>query len=457
MGNVAAVEDKAPALKAMEESIIASSACQMHCITTEKEFHALEQEWDELARIANLHVFQTFTWNRIWWKHFGGNCRLLLLVMRSNDKLLGIAPMFQDTVRVAGLSVYRILRLIGSYVFETANRPLLGSKAYSDYLDFIIHPGFELQFYTGFANFTFEQNDFHHIIFDELNEKSHIWNGLLPLLEKQGFRCRVSDTSRCPVIEKVQDWEGYLSDRSLKERASLRKALRRYSNGDCRIFQIAEANGHGGISENIDRLMDLHQQQWNSKGLTGSFAEPCMRGFFKEFFHTLHARGQAHVFCAYQANQIADGRELAMNAVIKYNDRMYLVHRALDLASDLLNKAPGRALLVHNIRMALEKGLVLELLRGDEIHKYSVATNISINKTLKVCCDGWYARVMGSLIFMYLKARRRVAIERCLFRIIIGRGPYILSWFTYLATIYKRVSNRFLDLKYSDHSKDLVI
>ena len=72
---------------------------------TAKLFDGLEAakaEWTRLLGLSAANtVFLTPEWQRIWWDHFGGSYRLLILSLHDTDGLLGLAPLaVQDgTVR----------------------------------------------------------------------------------------------------------------------------------------------------------------------------------------------------------------------------------------------------------------------------------------------------------------------------------------------------------------------
>ncbi|MDZ7808683.1 MAG: hypothetical protein U5K71_16465 [Gracilimonas sp.] len=89
-------------------------------ITTASEFEEISSEWKALVEIADVEIFQTFEWQHTWWKYFGGNNKLHIVLFKKGSQLVGIMPFFIDYFHVIGYPVYRCLKMIGSKVTKTS-------------------------------------------------------------------------------------------------------------------------------------------------------------------------------------------------------------------------------------------------------------------------------------------------------------------------------------------------
>src|SRR5208337_586075 len=88
------------------------------------DFLALEKTWqDMLHRCHNSAIFSTWEWLTAWWKHFGNDKRLVLLLAEENDKIVGIAPLMYSIHKMFGLRMGKI--------------EFIGTPD-SDYADFIL-------------------------------------------------------------------------------------------------------------------------------------------------------------------------------------------------------------------------------------------------------------------------------------------------------------------------------
>jgi hypothetical protein len=63
-------------------------------IGTLQGLDGLRDVWDRLlVRSDFKNIFMTFDWLRTWWKIFGDDKELYVLVIRSEDTIIGIAPL----------------------------------------------------------------------------------------------------------------------------------------------------------------------------------------------------------------------------------------------------------------------------------------------------------------------------------------------------------------------------
>src|SRR2546425_10514754 len=78
----------------------------LRVVENAREFDALEGEWNALLEKSAASVFQSFEWQRTWWKHFGErreNARLHIVTVRVDDGLIALAPFYVDHVRTLGV------------------------------------------------------------------------------------------------------------------------------------------------------------------------------------------------------------------------------------------------------------------------------------------------------------------------------------------------------------------
>ncbi len=93
-----------------------------------ESFLTLEEKWKEILGPSNHTVFQTWDWLSTWWKHFGKDRRLLILLAEESEGIIGIAPLMCSVYRISGIR-RKIVEFIGSQ--------------HSGYNSFIVKPGNE--------------------------------------------------------------------------------------------------------------------------------------------------------------------------------------------------------------------------------------------------------------------------------------------------------------------------
>jgi CelD/BcsL family acetyltransferase involved in cellulose biosynthesis len=65
-------------------------------VQTDEGFRSLQPEWDTLVESLDLpSPFHSWDWSYVWWKHFGRNRRLHIVVFRENGRLTGIAQLYE--------------------------------------------------------------------------------------------------------------------------------------------------------------------------------------------------------------------------------------------------------------------------------------------------------------------------------------------------------------------------
>src|SRR3972149_168252 len=62
---------------------------------------AFNEEWRALLPRASMNkVFASPTWMRVWWQEFGAGRELILLSVRRDGELAGVAPLMRDGDRL---------------------------------------------------------------------------------------------------------------------------------------------------------------------------------------------------------------------------------------------------------------------------------------------------------------------------------------------------------------------
>ena len=83
-------------------------------IDTLQGLDGLKDVWDRLLAKSDFrNIFLTFDWLRTWWKIFGEDRELYVLVVKSDDEIIGVAPLMLETSRRPG-RIIKVIRFIGT-------------------------------------------------------------------------------------------------------------------------------------------------------------------------------------------------------------------------------------------------------------------------------------------------------------------------------------------------------
>ncbi len=423
--------------KRLEEEI------KVKIITQTDDFDAFEQEWTELVRESNTHVYQTYEWNRIWWKHFGTKKNLHIVALYKGNKLVAIAPLFEDDVTLFGRKVYSCLRFLGSYVSQPKGEPLLGTVSYSDYLDCIIHPGFEKIFYKLILkHFKEIKSEFDEIVFDEVSSKSAISKMMIPQMEKINYEWsyKIEQASSSPVIQLDSTWDAYLNSMNAKERYNVRRYYKR-SIGNTKIFNIKKAEHAEELSGVVAEFIRMHQEQWNSRGLPGTFSEKRMHDFFIEVTKSFYDKDWMEFNLAVP---VGEGKKIvAVDVLLTYKNRVYLMHRGMDENPRYRKQGPGNVLLYARLNEAIKDGVeVFDMLRGSEEFKLRMATKVNQNKKITIVSGSKKGRVFSGLVKRILKVVSEGRGEISHLKLVFNDKPLFEGLTDYKQFLLRRIEHR---------------
>ncbi|MEW6193628.1 MAG: GNAT family N-acetyltransferase [Bacteroidota bacterium] len=357
-----------------DDAVFKVDDIKIRTITTDEEFDDLGDEWKTLCEESNTHIFQTFEWQRLWWKYYGVNKRLhLLLFYLQNDfyeeKLIGIAPFFIDEKYLFGHRVISRLRLIGSGVERSSWKQQVFEYGVSDYLDLIIVNGYEETVANKLAGCLKKKFSLYETVqLDEVRTDSAIFKYLLPHLKDSNLQPEILRSEICPRIIVPETIDKYFKQLKPTVRSKLKK-VRRDITGHS-FFKINKIKYSRELSASFRDFIHLHQNRWNRLGLLGMFADEAYEHFLEEVSYAFLERQYLHFTTLYSNNEC-----IAAQCTFKYKNTYYDYLKAFNDQSQFAKYKPGKALLALLIEDAIEQKLdVVDLLRGNESYKFEFAT-----------------------------------------------------------------------------------
>jgi len=78
-------------------------------IRTEDEFQALHKIWNSLLSKSNDDdIFLTWEWISTWWKYYGNEHQLLVMVAEKEEEIISIAPLMCSEYSILGVNLKEI-------------------------------------------------------------------------------------------------------------------------------------------------------------------------------------------------------------------------------------------------------------------------------------------------------------------------------------------------------------
>jgi CelD/BcsL family acetyltransferase involved in cellulose biosynthesis len=300
---------------------------------------SLEGPWQSLLPTSGGRaVFSSPVWLKTWWEEFHGDRELLLLGVREEGRLVGVAPLMREENRLL----------------------FAGDTNVCDYMDVVAVEGAEEGVLDAALRAVGEE-PWDELVFWGISADSPTLKALPRLASRLDYALSVELEGVCPRVSLPADWEEYLAILGRKDRHELRRKLRR-------LFRSGEVLFHDCVTwpEVESHLDDFLRQHAASREDKALFMTEQMARFFRRMAMNLSEQGLIRLFCLEM-----DGVRGASVLCFDSGDHLLLYNSGYDpsmssLAVGLLSKALA-------LRQAIEEGKrCFDFLRGSEAYKYDL-------------------------------------------------------------------------------------
>ena len=221
----------------------------LHVLRDENDWGALGPIWDELLLATPEHtVFQSYAYQRLWWRHFGSDNKLFIVLIVREGVIRGIAPLQIQSMKYHG-RYCRQLSFIGSR--WEVDRPTF------------LFPSDGSNLLRALVALLAEGADEWDIA--ELHEQvtgSEMLRELGDAFRSAGYLVAHTPDSNCPYLAISGTWQQFLAAKSQTFRKNLKTAGRRLrSAGDVqyRVYDSSDAT-----RAQLDVYRDIEGRSWKS-------------------------------------------------------------------------------------------------------------------------------------------------------------------------------------------------
>ncbi|MBI5747769.1 MAG: GNAT family N-acetyltransferase [Nitrospinae bacterium] len=309
-------------------------------IEDEIGFKKLCNEWNELLADSTINsIFLTYEWLFTWWRCFKNDRRLLIIIVRKNGMLIGIAPL-----------------MVKNKVVEFIGTPS------NDEADFIVHKDFTRDATYSFIKFLIKDCTFWGIInLKEIPSDSLTIELLSETARRENLHYSGWVRSISPFIKTDGSWDGFLKSKGSKFRNNIKRNERLAED----MGQISyETFGGDSIADSIiKRLFDVERCSWKEKGGAPLFDNDKNREFFINIKRIFSSKGWIVVHIL----KLND-RDIAFQLCFDYDDKILEYTTAYDKEYSTIS--PGSIILKNIIKDTFDrKKREYDFLRGDEGYK----------------------------------------------------------------------------------------
>jgi CelD/BcsL family acetyltransferase involved in cellulose biosynthesis len=304
---------------------------------TLQSFDSLVSSWPDLRqRLRWDSVFVLPCWLGVWWHAFGAGAELYLSAVRQSETTIGVAPL----------------------LFRGNEASFIGSADVCDYLDFVVAPGREHDFFDILLN-DLRQKGISRLDLHSLRPDSAAATDLVAMAQDRGYEvyCEQEDVSF--ELDLPSSWDEYLGMLSTKQRHEVRRKLRRLHQAGDANYRLV--NDSEAVPRILDTFLKLFRKSSEDKA---AFMTPRMESFFASLAETMGEAGLLN-FGVLEFN----ASPVAALMYLDYRDNVYLYNSGYDpqygsLSVGLLSK-------VLCIKDNIERGKKrFDFLKGREAYKY---------------------------------------------------------------------------------------
>ena len=311
-------------------------------LSSPNAFEELRPDWNALLSTAmSNNVFLTWEWQSTWWRTYGrqGALRLLLAYDDAN-RLSGIAPLYRSSTYV-GPRRFRTLEFVG------------GRHVASEYLDFIARSEVHGQVVGAFLGDLQRQRDWDLLV----GHHTAAWSPTIAMLHDPslGLSWMITDRIDNPYVPVPADWESYLAQLSKKTRGNINY----YRNGAEKKLRATVCDVRDNIAEALPELVELHQKRMRQLGYPGSFASARFIRFHDRVARLFGEQGWGRLF----ALRVGD-RLIAANYGFAYNGTFFDYSMGFDPAYK--KHSIGFVLFTHMLERCIRDRLEVDFLDPGE-------------------------------------------------------------------------------------------
>jgi CelD/BcsL family acetyltransferase involved in cellulose biosynthesis len=287
----------------------ASASCVGEIVREYAQFVSLESEWNDAVQRAQIpHPFLRHEWVRTWWDSFQGDRQLQIVIVRDDDRIVGIAPLMRENAVVYGLPVRRLALLANDHTPRT---------------DCVI-AGDENEVYRAiWSSLASEMDRWDVLQLTQLPDTSQTIRVMSGLASADQLPVGIWKSSDSPYLELADTWESYWASLSAKFRSNVRNRLTRLQPiGEPKLEILSDT---ASITAACHDVWRLEASGWKDKEGTSIGSDPKV----EKFYTLLADRAAEHGWLRLLFLTVG-GKRIAVSYSAVYDGRLFLLKTGHD-------------------------------------------------------------------------------------------------------------------------------
>lgn len=324
-------------------------------------FTRLKPHWNALLKQSEVDtIFLTFEWQFSWWKIFGGDRKLFILVVRENNDIIGILPLMMTAGK--GRRDSQKLELIG-----TPN---------NDYADLIACD--KTLAWEAIRKYLFDHKDqWTHLEITQVPESSStiaLWQNPPGGCSRHTFVIPI-ETCLAYVYEGREEDRGQYK---IKLSHSMKSAFANFAKmGGVVLERITDC---AVMHNTLNSVFQLHVNRWDETPTPSKFLDERQRRFYHDLVDAMGPDGRI-CFLRVTNNNLP----VAFSFNFEYDGQICFYTVAIN--KYFQKNSPGSILFVMQAEKLIREGFILDYSRGAHQYKNLFTNRISANYQINLYSD----------------------------------------------------------------------
>jgi len=328
------------------------SKTTIRVVTDPGEFESLAPVWNNFLEKGGDEstMYLTHEWLATRWRHFGEGQRLNLLLFERDRRVIGIMPLVRNEYRLGPFKLDALESIGGtSRNYVGLMSPEDRKEVISALLDYLNENLSGVRLILRLS-----------LIPAESRFLGALKRGMAQLSEGLAFEERFKTLA--PYLDLPVSWDEYFGSLPGKRRRTLGRMRRRLEKDHGAVsYQLCDADS---LEAGLNRFFELHQERWRAVGISGSFADPRIKEFYREVAWKFLNRGWL-----YFSSMSVAGRLVSAKYGCILNRKIYFIAAGRDIRYSDYNV--GHLHMMHVVKDAVSRNLSeFDFLQGDEPYKF---------------------------------------------------------------------------------------
>ena len=272
-------------------------------------FAGMESEWNETVERAGIeHPFLRHEWLCTWWDCFGAGRRLHIVVVRSNGRIMAIAPLMWDKKLMYGVPV-RCLRLLQND--HTPRTDVIVAERPAD------------SYRAIWRSLINSSETWDVLQLSQVLRSSPTLSTLLSLAEDEGCRSGVWHSDDSPYLLLDRPWDAYCAGLKPKLKQNLRNRWTRLEAIGSPILQVLK--DRSAVQAASDEALHLEASGWKNNAGTAIGSDPWTHHFYTRLATRAAGRGWLRLLFL-----TVNDRRIATAYSACYRDRLMFLKTGYD-------------------------------------------------------------------------------------------------------------------------------